>query len=211
MMSNNLFIIAKYSYNYLLYSAAAFAVFYIFGFEFLATIAFFVVLFFVYTFRNPERELQNFDSSSVLAPCDGVVTAIEELEEGAYRYKVEIESSITDVGILRAPINGKVTNVLLAKGTKVKKASKLFHDLNESLTIEFTDEKDNSVKVVHRLKQSAVPIFSDLVESQNVMKSMRYGFASNCVTTIYLKNNVRLNLQLSQQITASQSLIAYFS
>lgn len=210
-MNNNLFIIAKYSYNYLLYSAAAFAFFYIFGFEFLATIAFFVVLFFVYIFRNPERELQNFDSSSVLAPCDGIVTAIEELEKGEYRYKIEIESSLTDIGILRAPINGKVTSILLTKGTRTKKASKLFTDLNESLALEFTDEKDNTVKVVHRLKQSAVPIFSDLIESQNVMKSIRYGFASNCVTTIYLKNNVRLNLQLSQQITASQSLIAYFS
>lgn len=209
-MNNNLFIVAKYSYNYLLYSVASFAIFYIFGFEFLATIAFFVVLFFAYIFRNPERELQNFDSSSVLAPCDGIVTSIEELE-GEYRYKVEVESSITDIGILRAPINGKATNVLLKKGTKTNRASKLFADLNESLSIEFIDEKGNSVKVLHRLKQSAVPIFSDLVESQNVIKSARYGFASNCVTTIYLKNNVRLNLQLSQQITASQSLIAYFS
>ncbi|MFT7859970.1 MAG: phosphatidylserine decarboxylase [Sulfurimonas sp.] len=210
-MNSNLFIIAKYSYHYVLYAALAFLVFYMFDFEFLATLAFFTTLFFLAVFRNPERELQNFESTSVLAPCDGVVSSIEELEDEEYRYKVEIDSSITDVGILRAPTSGKVKNIKLTNGTKLSKSSKLFHDLNDSLTIEFVDEKQNSIKVVHRLKQSCFPIFCDLTDTQEVMKSLRYGFASNCVTTIYLKSNVRLDLQVAQKVRASESLIAYFS
>lgn len=210
-MKNNLFIIAKYSYSYVAYSALAFIIFYMFGFEFLATLAFFTTLYFVAIFRNPERELQVFDSSSIIAPSDGIVSSIEELEDDEYRYKIEIESSFTDVGLLRSPINGKVVKSLLKKGAKTAKSSKLFHDLNESLTVEFVDEKDNTIKIVHQSKQSLVPIYSDLKESQEVIKSMRYGFATNCVTTIYLKSNVRLNVQLSEKVTASESLIAYFS
>jgi phosphatidylserine decarboxylase len=211
MMNNNLFIVAKYGSSYVAYSALAFVVFYIFGFEFLATVAFFVILYFVAIFRNPERELQVFESSSIIAPCDGVVSSIEELEDDEYRYKIEIEGSITDVGILRSPVNGKVANAVLTKGTKLSKRSKLFNELNEALSIEFIDEKQNSIKVEHRSKQSFVPIFSDLKESQEIIKSIRYGFATNCVTTIYLKNNVRLNVQLAQQVRAAESLIANFS
>lgn len=210
-MNNNLFIIAKYAYSYVAYSALIFFVFYIFGFEFFATIAFFVTLYFIAVFRNPERELQIFESSSIIAPCDGVVSSIEELEDDEYRYKIEIDSSITDVGILRSPINGKVVSTALTKGTKLAKTSKLFHNLNEALSIEFVDENQNSIKVVHRSKQSIVPIFSDLKKSQEVIKSIRYGFATNSVTTIYLKSNVRLNLQLAQQVRAAESLIANFS
>ncbi len=210
-MNNNLFIVAKYSYSYITFSALAFVIFYIFGFEFFSTIAFFVTLYFIAIFRNPERELQQFEASSIIAPCDGVVSSIEELEDDEYRYKIEIDSSITDVGILRAPINANVASCVLTKGAKLSKNSKLFNDLSESLSIEFIDEKQNSVKVIHRSKQSLVPIFSDLKESQEVVKSIRYGFATNSVTTLYLKSNVRVNLQLAQQVRAAESLIANFS
>ncbi|QOP41861.1 phosphatidylserine decarboxylase [Sulfurimonas marina] len=210
-MNNNLLIIAKYSFSYVGYSALAFIIFYMFGFEFLATFAFFVTLFFVYIFRNPERELQIFDKSSIIAPCDGVVSAIEEIENGIYRYKVEIESTFTDVGLLRAPMNGKVEKLALIKGTKSPKSSKLFSDLNESLSLEIVNDKEESIKVVHSLKQSPVPIFCDLHDEQEVIKSMRYGFATNCVTTIYLPSNVRLNLNITDRVKASESLIAYFS
>lgn len=210
-MNSNLFIVAKYASSYVAYSALAFVVFYMFGFEFLATIAFFITFYFIAIFRNPERELQVFESSSIIAPCDGVVSSIEELEDNEYRYKIEIDGSITDVGILRSPVNGKIASVLLTKGTKLSKRSKLFNDLNEALSVEFIDEKQNSIKVEHRTKQSLVPIFSDLKESQEVIKSIRYGFATNCVTTIYLKSNVRLNVQLAQQVRAAESLIANFS
>lgn len=211
MMKNNLFIIAKYAYSYVAYSALAFIVFYLFGFEFFATIAFFVTLYFIVIFRNPERELQVFESSSIIAPCDGIVSAIEELEDDEYRYKIEIDASMTDVGVLRAPINGSISSCVLTNGAKLSKDSKLFNNLSESLNIEFIDENKNSVRVIHRLKQSFVPIFSDLKESQNIIKSIRYGFATNCVTTIYLKSNVRLNIQLAQQVRAAESLIANFS
>lgn len=211
MMNSNLFIFSKYSFNYIAYSALAFIVFYILDLEFLATLTFFVILFFLYTFRNPERELQLFENTSVLAPCDGVVSSIEELEDEEYRYKIEIESSFTDIGVLRAPMSAKVSKVKLIQGTHLGKDSKLFSDLNEYLELEFVDEKNNSVKVVHRLKQSVLPVFFDFIEGQHCVRSVRYGFASNCTTTIYLKSNVRVDLQVAQRVEASQSLVAYFS
>lgn len=210
-MNSNLFIIAKYSLPYVAYAALGFVIFYMFGYEFLATIFFFVTLFFLYTFRNPERELQNFDNASILSPCDGVVTAIEELEDSEYRYKVEIESSMMDVGMLRNPVSGSVASVVVQKGVKISKHSKLFSALSESLSIEYCDENKNTLKVIHQLKQSVFPIFNELNNAQNVMKSMRYGFASNCVTTIYLPKNVRLDIQIAQKLKASENLIAYFS
>lgn len=210
-MNNNLLIFAKYSFSYIAYAALAFAVFYILGFEFLATVSFFVVLFLMYTFRNPERELQNFDTASILSPCDGIVTSIEEIQNSDYSYKIEIESSFMDVGVLRHPINGEIKDTLLTRGVKVSKRSKLFSSLSESLVIEYIDAKQNSLKVVHQLKGSFFPIFSELKKGDKTFKSLRYGFASNALTTIYLKNNVRLDLQVGQSLKASESLIAYFS
>ena len=211
MNNSNLFIISKYGLKSVAYSFGAFAFFYLFGFSVLATLAFSVLVFLVFVYRNPERELNIFESSSILAPSDGVVSAIEELEGGEFRYKVEIESSLFDVGVLRFPLSGTVESVECVHGTRLAKNAPQFNHLNESCSYTAKDEQQNTIKVVHTLKQTALPLVVELQSEQSLYKSLRYGYANNAVTTLYLPDNVRLSIQVGSHLKAGESLVAHFS
>ena len=76
--------------------------------SFLLILAFLIFRF----FRNPTRK-QVIDGNSVLAPADGMVVAIEEVDETEYfnekRIQVSIFMSIHNVHINWYPIRGKIT------------------------------------------------------------------------------------------------------
>ena len=210
-MRNNLFIIAKSGWIYIGYGLLAFAIFSLLDMEFLAFIAFGLTLFFVYVFRNPEREIPFYQTNSLVAPCDGVVTSIEQLEDSEYAYRVDIESSYFNVGMLRVALNAKVDSVHVIRGSRVSKNSKLFALLNEYAEIVFRDANGNTIKVLHRLKQGFAPLDIDLIEGQELMQTARYGVMVNGVTSLYLPANFRLNLHVGQELSASETLVGYFS
>ncbi|MEN4054108.1 MULTISPECIES: phosphatidylserine decarboxylase [Sulfurimonas] len=210
-MRNNLFIIAKSGWRYIGYAASAFLLFSIIDLEFFAFLSFVVMLIFVYVYRNPERQMPFYQQNSFIAPADGVVTAIEELEDSEYAYKIEIESSYFDVGVLRVPMNAQVASINIVRGSRVGKNSKLFSLLNEYAELLFVDNENNSVNIVHREKQGFAPIDIDLVKGQELMQGARYGVMVNGVTSIYLKSNFRLNISVGQELRASETLIGYFS
>ena len=152
-----------------------------------------------------------FQPNSVVAPADGVVTTIQELEDSEYAYKIDIESSYFNIGVLRFPMDAKVETVTVVKGSRAVKNSKLFPLLNEYAELVFVNNADNKVKVLHRLKKSFAPIDIDLVQNQELMQRARYGTMINGVTSIYLKSNFRVNVSVGQQTSASETLIGYFS
>ena len=210
-MKNNLFIISKNGVPYVGYSFLTFLVFSFLDLELFATFSFFLFFFFIFVFRNPERELVFYQKNSFLSPCDGVVTSIEHLEESDYAYKIDIESSYLNVGILRAPMNCKVKNIELMRGARAAKKSKLFNTLNENIALTLIEEVNNEVKMVHKLKQSFAPIDVSLMEKQEIVQTARYGDMVNGITSIYFKSNFRINLNIGQEIKASETLIGYFS
>lgn len=211
MKKSNLLPISKEGISSLLCLSALFVLLLLFDLEFLSFLAFILLAFTVYTFRNPERQLPLFEKSSIIAPSDGVVRSITELNEGEYAYKIDIESRFTDVGVLRAPMSGKLINIKKYHGTRVSKKSKLYNSLNEYTSLVISDENKNQLQVLHRLQQSFIALHVDLMESQTMHQTARYGFMHNGTTTLYLPQNVRLNIQVGNELNASESLIGYFS
>jgi len=210
-MQNNLFIIAKSGWKYIGYALAAFIIFFILDIEFLAFLALVTIAFLLYLFRNPEREMPFLQKNALLSPVDGVITAIEEVQNSEYRYKIEIESSYCNVGVLRLPMNAKVTSFKMVHGSRMSQKSKLFSSLNEYAEILFVDSEENSVKINHRLKQSFAPIDIYLQMNQELVQGARYGSMINGVTSLYIESNFRLNVTVGQELSASKTLIGYFS
>ncbi|QSZ42577.1 phosphatidylserine decarboxylase [Sulfurimonas aquatica] len=211
-MKSNLLPVAKEGWIYISYSLVAFILFSLLDLSFLSLVSLTIVLFLVYVYRNPERQLPMFANFSVVAPCDGVVSAIVELEDDReYSYRVDVESGYSDISILRAPMNSKVEAINLVNGTRVSKNSKLFSSINESCTVVFRDESNNRVKVMHRLSQSFAPISFDLKVSQQLHQTSRYGVILCGVTSIYLPSNFRLDVNISSEIKSSETLLGYFS
>ena len=210
-MKNNLLPIAKEGWNYIAGAFVAFVVFSFFDSDFLEFFAFLSILFFIYVFRNPEREIINFQQASVISPVDGVVSAIEELKDTEYSYRVEIDSSYFSVGLLRVPLTSSLIDVKVYNGSRLSKSSTSFNDLNENATLIFSDNNKNIIKVNHRLKQSFKSIKIEAIKSQNLHQGARYGFMVNGITTLYLPKNFRLNLSVGSELCAAESLVGYFT
>jgi phosphatidylserine decarboxylase len=75
----------------------------------------------------------------------------------------------------------------------------------------FEDSNKNRIKVVHRVKQSFAPLYLDVIELQNLRQTSRYGMMINGVTTLYFPSNFRVNVNVGNELKASESLMGYFS
>lgn len=211
-MRSNLFPVAKEGWNYIFGSAAAFVVFKVFDLGILELISFLAVLFFVFVFRNPEREYMLYQEGSVTSPVDGKVVSIEEIDsDDGYAYRVDIEGSYFDVSLLRVPLMSSTLHVELKRGARLPSDSVLSKDINENAAVIFKDMKSsNTIKVIHRLKQSFAGTEVERIKTQNLIQGSRYGFMLNGITSVYLPQNFRLNVSNQSELRASESLLGYF-
>jgi phosphatidylserine decarboxylase len=209
-MKNNLLPIAKEGWKYLAASLFAMLLFTLLHLDFLQFFAFLATLFFIFVFRNPERQTLIYQEESVISPVDGTVILIEELTDDEYAYKVEIDSSCLNVSLLRVPFNSTLESVELYRGTRLSPASSLSKSLNENAMLIFSNN-NNKIKVTHFLKQSFKGIDLDVVKMQTLQQGARYGLMINGVTTLYLPHNFRLNISLGGEVVACESLLGYFT
>lgn len=214
-MRSNLLPIAKEGWNYLGGAFVAMLIFTLLGFTFLEFFAFLAILFFIFVFRNPERETLLYQQGSVVSPVDGTVLSIEEIdskESGDFAYKVEIDSNYLNVSLLRSPFAAIAQSVSLQRGARLSHSASLSSSLNENAVLLFQDrDSKNSIKIVHRLKESFKSIELDVVNLAQLQQGARYGFMFNGVTTLYLPCNFRLNVSVGSEVRASESLIGYFT
>lgn len=210
-MKTNLLPIAKEGFSYIAYSIGFFIVFSILDLQFLELIALVFLVFFTIIFRNPEREVSSFEKDSVLSPVDGTIVSIDELDGEEYSYKIKINTSYQDLGVLRIPMDASVASVLQVKGTRISIDDNLSHKLNEHTSLVFEDKNANKIKVVHTLKQGFCSIGVDISTDTQVRQSSRYGLMIHGITEIYLPQNFRLNVSSNDELKASISLLGYFS
>ncbi len=210
-MSKNLLPIAQEGWNYIAYSMGAFLFFFILDLELLSILALFLSAFLIFSFRNPERELPRFELNSVLSPVDGTIMSIEELEDTQYRYKIAIESTYSDVSILRVPMDTTVKSFSYKHGSKLNLDTALAQNINENASIIFEDSNNNNIKIVHLVKQSFFGIKLGNMKEKSLVQSARYGVMVNGMTYLYLPQNFRLNVNSGETLKASNSLIGYFS
>jgi len=212
-MKNNLLPIAKEGWNYLAASLLLMFIFTLLNFDFLQFFAFLATLFFIFVFRNPERQNMLYQESSVVSPADGTIVSIQEIEdEDGYAYKVDIDSTYLNVSLLRSPFTSTLEQVELYRGTKLSHANTLSKALNENATLLFVEKNSNNkVKITHTLKESFKDINLDVVKSQNIQQGARYGLMINGVTTLYLPQNFRLNVNVGAELLACETLLGYFT
>ena len=211
VMKSNLLPISSVGFKYVVSAFAALIIFWIFDVEFLALLSFVLMVAFGFIFRNPEREVPSFEKNSLVSPVDGNVISIEDIQDSAYAYKLEIDSTYLDVGVLRTPLDSTLQSIVKRKGARLASTSALFEEINENVELIFVDENSNSVKIVHTLKRSFDDIVIDVKNTQSVKQASRYGAMTNGMTTIYLPKNFRLNITLGSELEGSQTLIGYFS
>lgn len=191
------------------YALVAALIFFILDIETLSFLSLLLVLFFLFAYRNPSRLWADISDYGVYSPADGKVVAIEDINDDEYGYKLTIDSSCMQSGVLRSPFDAKKVSFKLQRGARLAQKSPLFASLNERLEALFENEKKR-VKVMHILKRTPLPI--ELIAKKNQSKCCDiYGFAYNAVSVVYLPKEFRLNVHVGQRVYASQNIIGYFS
>jgi len=210
-MKNNLLPIAKEGWSYITYTLVFLVFSILFGLDIFTVISLSFLIFLVFSFRNPERELLMSGDKSVLSPVDGSVVSIEELDDEEYFYKVTIESTLKDVSLLRVPMNAVRVVQSKYNGTCLSLGNPLANKLNERATITFEDAYANKVKVMHISGESFCSIKTDGLKNNEQRQSSRYGVMVNGISEIYFPKNFRLNISVADELKASQNLLGYFS
>jgi len=209
-MNNDLFILNKHSFSYLGYSFTAFIVLLVLDLEILAFFALIFFLFSAFVFRNPEKALNTFEENALLSLVDGTVTKIEEIEDSEYGYKLDITSNYMDVSILRVPFDAQVKSFNLIRGARLSQNAQNFSALNENAALVFENVSGQNIKVVHQLTQSFAPLFIDTAKGSSLAKTSRYGVMLCGVTTIFIPKSFKLNVQVTDKVSASETLLGYF-
>lgn len=87
-----------------------------FGWKWPAAILIFLGLFVFYFFRNPERDIPS-DPGLVVSPADGrVVEIVDEPFDSVMGHRISIFLSIWNVHVQRAPVAGRIANVVYRPG-----------------------------------------------------------------------------------------------
>ena len=177
-------------------------------------ISWFLILFSVYFFRDPQRQIPAGDNI-ILSPADGKVIVIEEVDDQDFFKtrvkKISIFMSVFNVHVNRIPIDGRVTYFNYQKG----KFHPAFKDdasyENEQTTIVIENE---GTKILFKQIAGVVArrIVCHIREGWSVKQGERFGmirFGSRL--DIMLPLNVDLNVKLSQKVTAGETIIGYYS
>ena len=179
----------------------------------LTVLSLFLVLFSIYFFRDPEREIPPGENL-IVSPADGKVILIEQIpEEDVFKttvQKVSIFMSVFDVHVNRIPIDGRVTYFNYQKG-KFHQAFKDDASYENERTIIVVENDKIKLLFVQIAGILARRIVCRIREGWNVKQGDRFGmikFGSR--VDMLLPMEVKLNIKLNQKVKAGATIIGHY-
>jgi len=164
-------------------------------------------------FRSPER-VTEINDNHIIAPADGKVVAIEEVEEKEYfndkRIQVSIFMSPFDVHNNRTPISGKVVYAKYHPGAYLMAFNPKSSNLNEhnSLVVE---NPHNELRILMRQIAGFIArrVVCYVKEGDQVEQGKEVGFIKfGSRVDLLIPTNAELKVELKQQVKGGESLIA---
>ena len=176
-------------------------------------ISFFLSVFTLWFFRDPERYFESEDNQ-VLSAADGKIcfigedTAPIETDINQKMIKISVFMNVFNVHVNRSPINGEVEKIIYKNGkffnASLDKASE--HNERNSIIINNNNEK---IVVVQIAGLIARRILSFISENDTMVKGERIGlirFGSR--VDIYLPLSYQINVNENDIVVAGQTIIA---
>lgn len=163
-------------------------------------------------FRNPKRiTIENLDQ--IIAPVDGKVVVIEEVEEKEYfkdkRRQVSIFMSPLNVHVTRYPISGKVNFSKYHPGKYLVAWHPKASEENERTTI--VVENNNIGEILYR--QIAGALAKRIVNYAKVGDAAKQGADAGFIkfgsrVDLYLPLDMKINVSLNQKAIGGKTIIA---
>ena len=165
-------------------------------------------------FRSPKRSI-TIDGNHIIAPCDGKVVVIEEVEEKEFinesRRQISIFMSPLNVHSNRYPIGGKISYYKYHPGKYLVAWHPKSSTENERTTIVVEDEQKRSVL----FRQIAGALARRIVfygkENQSVNQGDECGFIKfGSRVDLLLPLDAKINVALEEKVVAGRTVIATF-
>tara|TARA_B100001173_G_scaffold93537_1_gene80926 strand:+ start:49 stop:690 length:642 start_codon:yes stop_codon:yes gene_type:complete len=176
-------------------------------------ISFFLSVFTLWFFRDPERYFDSEDNQ-VLSAADGKIcfigedTAPIETDINQKMNKISVFMNVFNVHVNRSPINGEVEKIIYKNGkffnASLDKASE--HNERNSIIINNNNEKIIVVQIAGLIARR---ILSFISENDTMVKGERIGlirFGSR--VDIYLPLSYQINVNENDIVVAGQTIIA---
>jgi len=202
-------IIAKEGWKYLFYIFVVFLislVFDMFSWVFLV-----LLVFTAYLFRNPERLPAEDDDMAVLSPCDGSILSIAKTSyiDGKEYIKVEIQKTLLEVSMLRAPTLMSIKKTKRRHGLMFPSSSLLRDKLGERVTI-ICNSRYNELFLNINAGICARKI--ELFKTIGPLKSaQRFGILVDGNIELYLALDTRIKVSVGDDVKAGESVLGYFA
>ncbi|MFT7587849.1 MAG: phosphatidylserine decarboxylase [Limisphaerales bacterium] len=167
-------------------------------------------------FRNPNRDIY-LSGNSVIAPADGKVVVIEEVEEPEYfkdkRLQVSVFMSIKNVHVNRNPIGGQVKYFRYHPGKYLLAWHPKSSTRNERTTIVIENE-ENDIEVL--VRQIAGKIARRIVSYSEVGKQVDQGAELGFIkfgsrVDLYLPLDAAVNVKIGQKVKGGETVIAHLA
>lgn len=174
--------------------------------------SFMLYLFVMFFFRYVER--QGFsDESMVIAPCDGVVVTVEEVEEPSFfcekRILVSIFMSPLNVHMNWYPVSGTVVESFVERGSHLvawaPKSST--HNERSTVVIKASNNQDVLVRQIAGAVARRVVCYAqknDYVEQNGHLGFIKFGSRVD----VYLPVDAKIKVEVGEKMIGTQSPIA---
>lgn len=177
-------------------------------------LSFFLVVAILQFFRNPKRNIER-DEKLVLAPADGKVVVIEEVEEREYfkdkRLQISIFMSPINVHSNRSPISGVVSYFKYHPGKYLMAWNPKSSSENERTTLVV---RNQHTQVLFRQIAGAMArrIVWYVKEDQKVEQGQEFGFIKfGSRVDVFLPVGTKVRVKLGEKVTGGKSKIAEFN
>ncbi len=167
-------------------------------------------------FRDPEREIPQ-GKGEVVAPADGVVTSVHDVEHfeafGGGAKCIRIFMSVLNVHVNRAPMAGRVESLMHRPGKFLNTLKAEAADENEWLTMVMTDAGGGRPVVAVRQIAGAIArrIVNGMQEGDVLERGERYGLIKfGSTTDVYLPSpgEVEASVEVGQRVYGGTTVIA---
>lgn len=171
-----------------------------------------IYLFVMYFYRyiqRPEITSQN----GIIAPCDGKIVVIEDVDENEYfhekRKQISIFMSPLDVHMNWFPIGGKVLLSKIEKGSHLVAWAPKSSTENERSTVIIETEKKDKILVRQIAGAVARRIVCYAKEGEYCNQNGHLGFIKlGSRVDIYLPVDAEIKVQLNQKVTGTITILA---
>ena len=202
-------LIAKEGWKYLFFATVLFVL--SLCFDMFSWVFFVILIFTAYLFRNPERLPAEDDEMAILTPCDGTITTISKTKysDGNEYIKVEIQKSLLETSILRAPTKMNIKLATRRHGLFLPTNTALSKKLGERVTLECkSDYKELFISINAGVYARKI----DLFKTVGPLKSaQRFGLLVEGDVELYLPLDSRVKVAVGDEVKAGESVLGYFA